>query len=152
MQQVTPGIRDAFVPVEESMRETFLLSLFQGLVEGAPGRGFTRLPVKQARLALPYPTMTDPEKWTASSVVTGHLVTALRGQEEFRTTDHSDCLQEGWMAMRKRSVLMAEKALAETIAGAPVQGARRLQQETNTGVWLTVQPSTVNRAELGARE
>ena len=42
MQRVTPGIRDAFVPVEEVMWETFLLALFQGLGEGAPCKGVTR--------------------------------------------------------------------------------------------------------------
>ena len=38
------------------------------------------------------------------------------------------------------------------IAGGPAQGARLLQRVTNTGAWLTVQPSTVNRIELGAQE
>ena len=42
--------------------------------------------------------------------------------------------------------------MVATIAGGPVQGARRLQRATNTGAWLTVQPSTVNRTELGAQE
>ena len=51
--------------------------------------------------------------------------------------------------MRKRIILLAEEALAETIVGDPVQGARRLQRATNTGAWLTVQPSTVNGTELG---
>ena len=45
MQQVTPAIGDAFVPVEEALRETLLLAIFQGLGEGAPGRGVTSLPV-----------------------------------------------------------------------------------------------------------
>ena len=48
MQRVTPSIGDAFSPVEEALRENFLPALFQDLVEGAPGRGVTRLPAKQA--------------------------------------------------------------------------------------------------------
>ena len=124
VQRVTPGIGKTFVPVEEALWETFLSSVFQGLVEGAPGRGITRLTAKQARLALPYPTMTDPENWTASSVVTGHLVTALRGQVNFCTADHLAYLREGQTAVRKRSVRLEEEALAETIAGYPVQVAR----------------------------
>ena len=39
-----------------------------------------------------------------------------------------------------------------TIAGAPVQGARRLQWAAKNGAWLTVQPSTVNRTDLGEQE
>ena len=61
VQRVTPGIRDSFRPVEEALRETFFLALLQGLGEGAPGRGVTRLPVKQAGLALPDPENTAPE-------------------------------------------------------------------------------------------
>ena len=36
--------------------------------------------------------------------------------------------------------------------GAPVLHARQLRQATKTGAWLTVQPSTFNRTELGAQE
>ena len=67
---------------------------------------------------------------------------------EFRTADHSACLQEVRTAVRKWSVLLAEEALYETIAGGPVQGARRLQRATKTGAWMMVQPSTVNGTEL----
>ena len=77
MQRVTPGKGDTFGPVEKAIQETLLLALFEGLGEGAPERGVTRLPVKQAGLALPDPTLMAPENWTASYVITGHLVTAL---------------------------------------------------------------------------
>ena len=92
VQRVTPGIRDAFGSVEKALQETFVLALFQGLGEGAPERRVTRLPEKQAGLALPDPTLTSPENWTASCVITGHLVSALRGQVDFRTADHLVCL------------------------------------------------------------
>ena len=38
------------------------------------------------------------------------------------------------------------------IAGGPVKGARRQQQATKTGAWMTVQPSTVKGTDLGAQE
>ena len=66
--------------------------------------------------------------------------------------NHSGCLQEGRTAVWKMIVLLEEEALAETIAEVPVQGAYRLRQATKTGVWLTLQPSTVNGPELGAQE
>ena len=53
---VTPGVRDTFGPLEDALKETFVRELFQGLREGVPGRGVTRLPVKQAGLALPDPS------------------------------------------------------------------------------------------------
>ena len=106
--------------MEESLQETFLPALFQGLVEGAPGRGVTRLPVKQAGLSLPYPRNMATENWTASCVITCQLVASLRGQVDFRTAYDSACLREGQTAVRGRSVLLAERALAETISGGPV--------------------------------
>ena len=106
--------------------------------------------MKQAGLALPYLTKTAPENWTSSCVIIGHLVTALRSQEEFWAADHSACLREGRTVVRKRGVLIEEEALAETLAGGAVQGAHRLRRATKTGAWMTVQPSTVNGTELGA--
>ena len=76
------------------MRETFVPELFKGLGDGVPERGVTCLPVKQAGLAISDPSQMAPENWKASCVITGHLVTALMGQVEFRTVDHSSCLQE----------------------------------------------------------
>ena len=99
VQQVTPGIGDAFSPVETVLKDTFVPALFKGLGDGVPEIGVTRLPVKQDRLDLPDPSHTAPENWTASCVITGHLVAALRGQVEFRTADHLSCLREGWAAV-----------------------------------------------------
>ena len=80
MQRVNLGIGDAFVPVEKSIWETFVPALFEGLGEGVPEQGITRLPVKQAGLALPDPTVMDLENWAVSCVNTGNLVAPLRGQ------------------------------------------------------------------------
>ena len=93
MQQVTPGIGDAFGQVEEEIATVFLPELFKCVEYGAPGRAITHLTVKQAGLALPDLTRTAPDNWQASCVITGNLVSALRGQVPFRTVDHADCLR-----------------------------------------------------------
>ena len=89
VQWVNPGISDAFGPVEEEIAKAFLPALFEGVGDGAPGREITRLPFKQAGMALPDPTQTSPANWQASCVITGHLVSALRVQVPFRTADHA---------------------------------------------------------------
>ena len=61
MQRVTPGIGDAFGPVETALKETFVPALFEELGDGVPERGVTRPPVKQAGLALPGPSQTASE-------------------------------------------------------------------------------------------
>ena len=153
--EVTPtgmGIREAFHlsnriflwPGQESAAGYFLPALLKVLGEGELGRGVTCLPVKQAGLALPHPTLTALGNWTASCVITIHLVAAIRGQMEFQTEYHSACPQKGRKAVQKRSARRVEETLASTITGAPVQGVHLLQQATKTGAWLKVQPSTVN--------
>ena len=152
MQQVTPGIRDAFDPVETVLKETFVPTLFEGMGNGVPKRGVTRLPVKQDRLDLPDPSQTSPENWTASCVIIGHSVAELRGKVEFRTEDHSTCLREGRTVVWRRGQRQAEEALTDALEGGLVLHARRLRRATKTGAWQTVQPSTVNGTELGAQE
>ena len=61
VQRVTPVISNAFGPVEEEISKAFLPALFEGAGYGAPGRDITRLPVKQAGMALPDPTWTAHE-------------------------------------------------------------------------------------------
>ena len=70
MQRVTQGIGDAFGPVEEEIKMAFIPELFHGVGYEAPVRAITRLPVKQAGLALPKPTRTAPDNWQASCVIT----------------------------------------------------------------------------------
>ena len=66
-------------------------------------------------------------------------------------SNHSACLQEGQTAVQQQSEQRAEEALTATIPGDPFQGTCRLRQVTNTGDWLTIQPSTVNGTELGSQ-
>ena len=139
VQPVTSGIGDAFSLVEKELRETFVLTLFKRLDDGVPEIGITCLPVKQAGLFLPDPSQTDPENWTASCVIKGHLVAALRGQLEFQTSDHSACLHEGQTAVQRRGQWWAEEALTAAPEGGP--GPTRT---------LTVMGD--NGTELGAQE
>ena len=62
MQQVTPGIGNAFEPVEEEIEKAYLPALFEGAGDEAAGREIIRLPVKQAGMALPDPKLTAPER------------------------------------------------------------------------------------------
>ena len=108
--------------------------------------------MKQAGMALPDPTQTATVNWQASCVITGHLVSSLRGQVPFRTADHAACLRDGRAAVRRQNVAKAMASLETTIARAPVDVTRRLRRATKTGAWMTVQPSTVNGTKLGAQE
>ena len=66
MQQVTPGIGDAFSPVEKALKENFAPELFEGLGDSVPKIGVIRLPVKHEGLNFPNPTQIAPKNCTAS--------------------------------------------------------------------------------------
>ena len=119
MQQVTPGIGDAFGPVEEEIATAFFPELFKEVGDGAPGKAITCLPVKQVGLALPDPKRTAPDNWQASCVITVHLVSALRGQVTFQTVDHVACLLDGRAVVRQKIWVKAMASLEATIAKAP---------------------------------
>ena len=124
----------------------------EGVLDESPGRAITCLSVKQAGLALPEPTQMAPDNWQASCVITGHLVSALRGQVPFWTADRVACLRDGRAEVRRKSVAKAMASLEATITRALEVVTRQLRRATKTGAWLTVQPSTGNRTELGAQE
>ena len=108
--------------------------------------------MKQAGLALPDTTRTSPDNWQASYIITGHLVSALRGQVTFRTADHVACLRDGRAGVRRKSVAKAMASLGVTIAGYPEVVTRGLRRATKTGAWLTVNMSTVNGTEMEVQE
>ena len=142
MQRVTPGIGNAFRPVETALKETFVPALFEVMVNGVPERRVALLPVKQAVLALPDPSQTAPDKWTASCVITGHLVASLRGQVEFRTADHSACLREGRMAVQRRGQRRAGEALMAALEGGG--GLTRTSTATSDKDWVLADSTAVH--------
>ena len=94
--------------------------------------------MKRVGLALPDPTKMAPETWTASCFITGHLILVLRGQEEFRTADHTSYTREGREEARNRNAMRPEEAMAETLEGDPVQVSRHLRWAKKIGAWLRV--------------
>ena len=88
--------------------------------------------MNQVVLALPDPTNTSPDNCTASCVVTGHLIAALRGREELRTEDHASILREVQGEVWERNFLQAEKVLEDNLSGVPAQVTLHLRWVTNT--------------------
>ena len=77
------------------MQEIFLQDFFQGATDQIRGRAITGLLVKQARIALPNPTRTAEEIWTASCDITGNLIVALCRTTESRSGEHALLMGEG---------------------------------------------------------
>ena len=140
VERVTPDIGMAFQDVEDALWDIFLLALFKGATAHIPRRAITSLPVKQAGISLPNPTRTVEENWTVSCVITGHLVTALRGTAEFGSGDHALLMGKGREEIRRIHAEKEENALGEARAAALKPAARRLGRIQWTGAWLLVPP------------
>ena len=99
--------------------------------------------MKQTGLELLDPTKTAPKNLRVSCVITGHLVTALRGKEEFRMDDPSAYLQEGRAEVRMQSIQQIEESLAETLAGplSKMYAACGRQQRRGHGLRCVMNPS-----------
>ena len=95
VQRVTSNIGTEFQPIEDALRNNFLLYIFKGATYQIPRRAVTGMPVNQDGLSLPYPTETVRANWTASCVITGHLVPALHRTAEFWSLYHTLFMGEG---------------------------------------------------------
>ena len=84
-----------FRVVGDALHDIFLPALFQGAMAHITWRLITSLPVKQDGIALPDPTWTVGANWMASCMITGHLVTALRGTADFSSGKQALLMGEG---------------------------------------------------------
>ena len=95
VQCVAPGVGMVFQAVEDDLLDTFLQALFQGDTSHIPGRTITGLPNKKSGIAFPDPPHTVGANWTASYVITGHLVSALCRTDKFSSEDYALVIEEG---------------------------------------------------------
>ena len=102
-----------FQPIEDALRNDFLLYLFKGATYQIPGRAVTGMPVNQAGMSLPYPTETFRSKLTASCFITGHLVPGLHGKVEFWSVYHALFMVEGRDEICWRHAEATETAMGE---------------------------------------
>ena len=144
MECVTPDIGISFQVVEHAMRDIFLPYLFHGATAQINGREIISLPVKKARIALPKPNWTAGEHCTASCVITDHLVTALSGTSEFRSSNPAFLMGKRGDYIRQKHAEDAGTAKGEARAAASKMDTKWLGRIQQTGVWLSVSPSTVN--------
>ena len=134
VQRVTSGIGVAFQAVEDELRDSFLMSLFQGDTYQIPGRAITGLPANQAWIALPDPTQTAGANWTTSCVITGYLVAALRKTAEFMSGYHALLMGEGRAEIQQRYAKSEDTALGEARAAASKPYAQRMGRIHRAGV------------------
>ena len=138
--------------MEDELQYTFLPALFKGATSQIPDRAITGMPFKQTGIDLPNHTQTTGANWTASCVITGHLIAAPRGTAEFRPGYNALLIGEGREEIQRRHEKAAETYLGEAWAAASKTDARRLGRIQRMGAWLSVITSRVNGTELWLQE
>ncbi len=95
LQRVTKDLYEEFQDIGVALQETFLAALFGDNITDNILRRIACLSVKKCGLAIPNPTETADTNWTASTVICGHLILAIRGMEVFSSTKHTSIMNAG---------------------------------------------------------
>jgi hypothetical protein len=152
IQRVTSGLSDEFIDVQKALQEDFIPALFGNpQVDDIPGQ-LACLPIKKAGLAIPDPTVTAVASHTASEVICGHIIAAIRGKAKFRSTDHSSTMSAGKAAYRARNAAANQGKLDSILKKLSPERRRTILRGEQTGAWLSTLPSIVNGTELSTQE
>ena len=136
VQRVTPEIGTTFQTEEDELHNIFLPSLFNGDKPNIPRRAVTCIPVKQTGIALPKPSHTAEANWTASCVVTGYLVAAIHGTDEFWSGYHALLMGVIRYEIRRRYAEATYTELGEAQAATSTEETHKMLRIMWTGVWL----------------
>ena len=109
--------------MEKAPREDFLPDLFHGVYENMLERSVTKLNAKNTCIYIPEPNQTAQGTWTASCVITGHLVAVLLGRAVFRSGDHVNLLRDGHVDICWWMTHNAGKTMTEVIKALPPSGS-----------------------------
>ena len=87
VQHFTQGIGGYLQPLLDYLYRDFLLDVLFGAKQHMSGWYVTQIPAKHAGLELPDPTLSTPDNWTASLIISIHLVEAFQGLMESQYGD-----------------------------------------------------------------
>ena len=141
-------------PLKLSLTFTFLASL----LKIPPSeldlhmRQFSILPVKASGLALMDPTKTARESWISSTVLCGHIVSALKGREPFLRETHESIVRKAQMDFRSKNAKKAVDTATTWLSRIRDDKARIISRGMKTGAWLSAYPSEYNGTILSAQE
>ena len=153
VQRVDKDIGGAFEGVRDAIYDIFLPALLDDAVPvDDPRRALAGLPVKFSGLALPDPSLTAETNYLASTLVTSHVVGALRGREPFRTADHLSVVSANKREINKRNIVKYDAALSRIVAKMSPAEKRTIMRAKVTGQFLTILPSNLKSTVLSCPE
>jgi hypothetical protein len=155
LQRVVPESTQYFAPLEKAIREDFLPAL---LGEKGPVseelRLITTLATKAAGIAIYDPCRTASPNYEASVQITQPLTLSLENNTVLNIPDYQSTAA-GERAAAKVSRFHADLKIFEEICENLKDNEdekRRLKRTKETGIWLSVFPSTLNGTDLSRDE
>jgi hypothetical protein len=153
IQRVIDDIFDCFFDVEAAIADIFLPALYrETLKDCSYRRNLSALPVKFAGLALPNPSASSEGNYEASTLVCSHILAAFRGTESFSSADHQSLCKAATAEIKARWSDKQDLTLSTVLADLDCGTRRTILRGKETGLWLSIKPSTLNGTELSAQE
>jgi hypothetical protein len=150
---VVGDLLGSFSEVESAIRNEIFPALFKDKQEADDSFStLLGLPIKQAGVALANPTELGQANYEASILVCSHLLAAFRGRVEFSTTDHLSVHKEVFAKLKHHKATEYLATLASLLLLMPSDTRRTILCRKETGMWLTLAPSTVNGTKLSTQE
>ena len=112
LQRVTEGIEGAFSGLEEAISGRFLPALLGDKLPEDMRHMIMGLPVKEAGKAISDPSEVATKNWINSTVICGHIISAIRKTEEFNPASHAIVMQAGKVESRTRFLVSSEVKLS----------------------------------------
>ena len=128
------GLVEDFELTEKYLQEAFIPSLFHRSEATITVWNVNSLPVKNVILDLPGPTQNSQVNWTASFMVTGHLIAFLWDSIEFRFGNHYQLLWRSRANIRRCEYHDSGEELTLATGGIFLTEACRLRQGQKTGL------------------
>jgi hypothetical protein len=140
--------------VKIALARTFLPALFYADYDVAadPCQQLASLPVKFSGLAMPNPTTSTAANYEVSIVIWSHLLAALQGMDEFRMADHLAVTREVKTELCQSNLEKNNSELTSLANNLSCNVRRTILRCKQTGQWLSVLPSMVNKTKLVAQE
>ncbi|KAL7463062.1 hypothetical protein ACHAXS_003449, partial [Conticribra weissflogii] len=152
LSRTTPNLSPFLIPIEQSIKNTFLPALFHLENIDDPLREVLSHPIKLAGLNILDPTIQAELSYDTSHLATESLVDCLLSHTEVDLTLHHHNISETRQQCHQKIHKLHDELLSKYLNTAPPEIQHRLARAKLGGSWLTIIPKAINGTILSAEE
>lgn len=150
-QRVLPNCEEAFLQLEEALRNTFLPAMFGGPISHEE-RALFSLPANKGGIGIRDPTTTADLLYNTSRNCTTAIQESIQHKGAYKRSDHHRKLQEGKAVMRQKQQERDKLTFDETVSKFNENRKRTIERipKGKCSSWLTVLPISRNHFDLSS--